>query len=90
MTVKMYADRKEWSVQSIRANLSYERLPASELGFTDEESAVSKGKGSSISVVLEIDGNIDDEQRARLLEIAHRCPVHRTLVGPKRIVVTYA
>ena len=89
MTVKMYADRKKWPVESIRANLTYEQLPAAALGFSDEESAVSKGRGSLISVVLEVQGDLDADQRTRLLEIAHRCPVHRTLVGPKKIEVAY-
>jgi putative redox protein len=41
-----------------------------------------------ISKQLTIDGDLDDRQRARLLEIADRCPVHRTLSGPIDIVTS--
>lgn len=75
MTVKMYADRKGWRVDSIQANALHETHR------TDE------GVKHRFVVDMRIEGEIDDEQRARLIDIAHRCPVHRALVEPKSIEI---
>jgi putative redox protein len=66
ITLRMYADRKEWPLEEIGVSLRHRKLKAGEA--TDE-----------ISQKLELAGPLDGEQRARLLEIAHRCPVHRAL-----------
>jgi putative redox protein len=66
---KVYAERKGWPVRDVRVELSGAH---SDAGFT-------------ITRTLRIDGDLDAEQRQRLLEIADKCPVHKTLVGEIRI-----
>ena len=75
MTVKMYADRKGWAIDSIDARASH----ATER--TDE------GMGHRFVVDMTIKGDLDDDQRARLIDIAHRCPIHKALFEPKVIEI---
>jgi len=69
MTVKMYAERKGWPLRRVEVRLEQEKLADAHL----------------IRRHLVIEGDLSEEQRARLLEIANKCPVHRTLSGPIRI-----
>lgn len=75
MTLRMYADRKNWDVKEVTAHLAY-----SKENVKEAETAKSK-IASRFDLELEIEGNITPAQRNRLLEIANKCPVHRTLVG---------
>ncbi|HUQ86887.1 MAG TPA: OsmC family protein [Vicinamibacterales bacterium] len=72
MTLKVYAARKGWPLRDVHVTLN---------------GAPGDG-GYTIDRVLKIDGDLDADQRQRLLEIADRCPVHRTLVGEIRINTT--
>lgn len=76
MTLRMYADRKRWPL--VRADV---RLRHSKVHATDCSDAVDKPgvKLDRIERTIELRGELDEAQRARLLEIADRCPVHRTL-----------
>lgn len=74
MTLRMYARRKGWSVGRIAVALR--------IGAIDK--ADPRG-GSRITRMISVDGHVDAEQRARLLEIAEKCPVHRTLTGKLEI-----
>ena len=65
MTLKLYADRKAWPLRDVRVSLKGEHTEA---GFV-------------ITRQLVLDGDLDAEQRQRLVDIAGRCPVHKTLVG---------
>jgi putative redox protein len=65
MTVRMYARRKGWPLTNVHVHLRQEATDAEHRFF----------------LVIELDGPLDDAQRARLLEIANKCPVHRTLTG---------
>jgi putative redox protein len=67
----MYANRKNWDVREIRVEVS---------------NGPFDGK-TVYSVHVDIIGNVDDEQRNRLLQIAKLCPVHKTLVNPVEIDV---
>lgn len=69
MTVKLYADRKEWPLQGVHVRVT---------GRQDEA-------GFLIERTLHLTGDLSDEQRARLVEIAEKCPVARTLQGTVRI-----
>jgi putative redox protein len=69
ITVRMYAARKQWTIDRIAVRLRWEPAEAGGADF------------KTISRVIEIDGPSDPEQRARLLEIANKCPVHRVLSG---------
>ncbi len=75
MTLRMYADRKKWDLQEVTAHLSY-----SKENVRDTSGASGKII-SQFDLELEIEGNLTPEQKNRLLEIANKCPVHKTLIG---------
>lgn len=80
MTLRTYADRKEIDLESATIHLSHEKFYATdceECGSTGAETRIDR-----IERVVELEGNLSDEQRARMLEIADKCPVHRTLTSP--------
>ena len=71
MTLRMYADRKVWDLEAVTVHLRHQREHGDDL----------EGK-RAIDVIereIELEGELDETQRARLLEIADRCPVHKTL-----------
>jgi uncharacterized OsmC-like protein len=77
MTLSLYARRKQWPLESVRVRLRHRKVHA-----TDCEHAETKvGMLDCIDRDVELVGPLDDEQRARLLEIANKCPVHRTLTS---------
>lgn len=68
ITVRMYADRKGWPLESVQLDLEHSR-PNGPL------------KPEHIDISLSFKGDLDDTQRARLKEIANKCPVQRTVTG---------
>lgn len=77
MTMQMYARRKKWDLREVRVHLSHRK------DYTEDMAQPESGQGKidHFDRLIEMDGNLDDAQRARLLEIADKCPVHRTLHG---------
>lgn len=74
MTLRMYANRKGWPLERVSVGLEHAKEHAAD--------CVDCGPKDRIDVFrryIEIEGDLDEEQRQRLLEIADRCPVHRTL-----------
>jgi uncharacterized OsmC-like protein/alpha/beta superfamily hydrolase len=82
MTLRMYADRKEWPLTGITVRLNHEKIHVKDCESCESES----GKIDFIEREIELEGDLTDEQRIRLLEIADRCPVHRTLHGEVNVV----
>ena len=82
MTVRMYADRKKWPLSRVSVTLRHEKIHAEDCA----ECETVDGKIDHIDRTLAFEGDLDDEQRARLLEIADKCPVHRTLHSEVEIV----
>ena len=81
MTLKMYAGRKEWPLEAVRVTLRHDRVHAKDCEDCDKD-------GGMIDVIdkkLELEGDLSEEQRERLLEIAAKCPVHRTLLNEIKI-----
>jgi uncharacterized OsmC-like protein/pimeloyl-ACP methyl ester carboxylesterase len=80
MTLRMYANRKKWDLKSVKVHLSHKKdyIEACEECVSDN---AKKGKIDVFDRVIELEGNLDDKQKARLLNIADKCPVHRTLHG---------
>jgi len=81
MTMRMYADRKGWELKEVKVHLQHSNEYAVDADNVDKP----QSKIDVISREIEITGDLDDKQRARLMEIADRCPVHRTLHGEIRI-----
>jgi putative redox protein len=75
ITLRMYADRKEWPLEEIGVRLRHRKLKPSEA----PSSASDIPRLDEVSQLLELVGPLDAGQRERLLEIAHRCPVHKAL-----------
>lgn len=89
MTLRMYANRKQWPLDQATATVRHEKIHAADCA--DCTSSDDAGIGAKIDVFhreLTIAGELDDAQRARLLEIADRCPVHRTLHGEIKVRTT--
>lgn len=77
MTIALYARRKQWPLQSVRVRLRHARIHAKDC----EDCETKGGYLDRIDRELELQGPLDDGQRARLLQIAEKCPVHRTLTS---------
>ena len=75
MTLRMYADRKGWPLESVTVRLSQDRVHATDC----EECETEEGRIDRIEREIELEGPLNEEQRRRLLEIADKCPVHRTM-----------
>jgi len=82
LTILLYARRKEWPLEQVVVRSTHERLVLND----SSSGELVKKKLERITQVIAIQGSISDEQRARLLEIAGKCPVHRTLSGQVEIV----
>ena len=81
MTLKLYAGRKKWPLDAVRVTLSHGKVHAQDCEDCDKDT----GMIDVIEKRLELEGELSDEQRARLLEISARCPVHRTLLNEIKI-----
>ena len=75
MTVALYARRKDWPLESVTVRLQHAKIHAQDCADCETK----EGKLDQISLELVLTGVLSEEQRQRLLEIADRCPVHRTL-----------
>ncbi|MFT5367771.1 MAG: putative OsmC-like protein/alpha/beta superfamily hydrolase [Candidatus Latescibacterota bacterium] len=75
ITLRMYADRKNWPLENIDISLTHTKQHAQDC----EECETKTGQIDHITREINLTGSLDEEQRARLLEIADRCPVHRSL-----------
>lgn len=75
MTVKLYARRKAWPLERVTVRLRHQRVHAKDC----EECETVEGFVLRIERAVTVDGRLTDEQRVRLLEIALKCPIHRTL-----------
>jgi putative redox protein len=75
MTVGLYARRKGWPLESVTVRLRHSRIHATDCADCETK----EGSIDRIDRDIELTGDLSAEQRARLLEIASRCPVHRTL-----------
>ena len=77
MTLRMYADRKGWPLDSVRVTLRHSRIHAEDCAHCE----TTKGWIGHIDREIELTGALDDSQRQRLLQIADQCPVHQTLTS---------
>ena len=77
MTLALYARRKQWPLAAVTVRLEHSRIHAQDCA----ECETKEGRLDRIDREIALEGALDDEQRRRLLEIADRCPVHRTLTS---------
>lgn len=82
MTLRMYADHKKIDLQEVEVKLTHDKIHLQD----GENSESSKGKIDQIKRKIKLTGALTDEQRKRLIEIADRCPVHKTLEGKPDIL----
>ena len=73
MTIRMYARRKGWPLDHVRVDICHDKVHAQ-----DAENGTD-AKIDSFTRVIHLEGDLSEDQRKRLLEIADKCPVHRTL-----------
>jgi putative redox protein len=81
MTIQMYAKQKQWSLGSVSVRVTYNREHVEDCQHPDEERRVHRFERE-----ITLSGELTEDQRERLKEIAERCPVHRTLAEDKEIV----
>jgi putative redox protein len=86
MTMRMYAERKGWPLEKASVTLTHGKVHAEDC----EECEENGGKIDRIERKIELSGALDQDQRTRLLEIADKCPVHKTLTGPVDIITREA
>lgn len=86
MTVRMYAERKGWPLERVTVRLHHDKIHAQDCA----ECETREGKIDRLERVIDFSGPLDAEQRQRLLEIANKCPVHRTLESKPLIVTRLA
>jgi uncharacterized OsmC-like protein len=79
MTLTLYARRKNWPLEGVTVRLTQRRVHAKDC---QECEGVTEGFVHRIERTVDIRGDLSEEQFARLREIAHKCPVHRTLTSP--------
>ena len=77
MTVAMYARRKQWPLEAVTVQLRHSRIHAADC----EACETKEGFLDHIQRDVQLTGSLSEEQRARLLDIAGKCPVHRTLAS---------
>jgi uncharacterized OsmC-like protein len=75
MTLRLYANRKKLPLTRTEVRLRHSRVYATDCA----ECETKEGMPDRIENVITLEGDLDDEARKQLLEIAHKCPVHRTL-----------
>ena len=77
MTIRLYADRKKLPLQRVEVRLRHFRVYATDCA----ECETKEGMVDHIDREIRLDGDLSADQRAKLIEIANRCPVHRTLTS---------
>ncbi len=75
MTLKMYADRKEWPLQEVKVHLNFDNSYYEDCKNCENE----ERKIGKFERIIEIKGELDDKQKERMMQIANKCPVHKTL-----------
>jgi putative redox protein len=86
MTLRMYANRKKLPLERVVVRLRHDKVHAEDCAACE----TNVGKIDRIDRVIELTGDLDEATRQRLLEIADKCPVHRTLESENLIVTELA
>ncbi len=81
MTLRMYAERKGWTLHEVEVRLSHGRIHTKDCEDCETKDVML----DEIRSEIHLEGDLDEAQRKRLLQIATRCPVHRTLTSEVKI-----
>ena len=81
MTLLMYARREGWNLDEVQIELTHDRVHARDC----EDCEGPDGKIDLIQRRIRLEGELTDQQREKLMEIATRCPVHKTMVAPPEV-----
>lgn len=84
ITMKMYANRKEWPIEDIYIEMRHNKTHAEDCEDCDDP----KARIDKIEKDIIVEGDLSEEQLERLLEISKKCPVHKTLLSDVEIVST--
>lgn len=84
MTLRLYARQKKWPLEKVTVRLKQDKIHAQDCATCETK----EGKIDRLERQIHLDGPLTDEQRQRLLEIANKCPVHRTLMSEITIPTT--
>jgi putative redox protein len=86
ITLQMYARQKGWPLQAVEVRLGHEKIHARDCA----ECETKEGRLDHVEREITLEGPLDEAQRARLLEIANRCPVHRTFTSEMHVTTRLA
>ncbi|MBT0608864.1 bifunctional alpha/beta hydrolase/OsmC family protein [Aequorivita echinoideorum] len=84
MTIQMYAKRKKWDLKNVEVHVNYNKDHALDCENCED----SASKIDTFLREIYFEGNLDEKQKKRLLEIADKCPVHRTLITKTQVVTS--
>ena len=84
MTLCMYAERKQWPLRGVQVRLAHSNIHAEDCVVCDTK----QGALDKIEAEISLIGDLSEDQRQRLMEIADRCPIHRTLISEMQIRTT--
>ena len=84
MTLRIYADRKKWPLERARISLRHRKVHAQDCIDCDQKAT----RMDVVDRIITLEGALTAEQRAKLLEIANRCPVHQTLQSKIQVNTT--
>ena len=82
MTIQMYAKRKGWHIENVEVHTSYGKNHAEDCNHCDENSA----KIDTFNREIKLNSDLDEAQIKRILQIANKCPVHKTLLSKTQII----
>ena len=91
ITLLMYARRKQWPLYEVSVHLKHEKVSAADCPNCSEEDLRWAGPDGRIDLItkeISLRGDLDQQQVERLVEVADRCPVNRTLQRPAKIVTS--
>jgi putative redox protein len=85
MTIQMYAKRKGWMIQNVEVHTSYDKSHAEDCANCEADSA----KIDTFHREIKLTGDLDEKQKARILQIADKCPVHKTLHSETQVITKF-
>jgi uncharacterized OsmC-like protein len=82
MTIQMYAKRKQWKINNVECHVNYDQQHATDCESCEEETA----KIDTFTREIKLTGDLDQKQIKRILQIANKCPVHKTLHSVTQVI----